>query len=334
MKKITITDVAALADVSKSTVSQFLNKRYEYMSESTRGRIEVAVKELDYRPNIIARSLKQKTTFTIGVIVANILHTFSTEIIRAIENKFHENGFQIIVCNADDEPEKEKGYIEMLMAKQVDGIIIFPTGGNLDLYKRMKKTKFPIVFMDRMIEGLEIDTVLLDNKQAAALAVSRFVESDYKRIAIVTTSVIRSVSPRVERIQGYKDTLLHHQLPINLDYIKTADLDAISLALEQLFKLETPPDALLAGNDIVFMEILKYIKNHNLKIPEDIAVIGIDDLPFASFYSPPLTTVSQPTVEMANLAVKLLLKQIKKECKIEDPTINRLQPSLINRESC
>ena len=154
MKRVTITDVAEHAGVSKSTVSQFLNKRYEYMSLKTRNRIEEAVKELNYHPNALARSLTQKTTFTIGVIVANILHTFSTQVIRAIENKFHEQGFQIIVCNADDEPEKEKKYIEMLIAKQVDGIIIFPTGGNIDLYTRMKKAQFPIVFMDRTLPEL------------------------------------------------------------------------------------------------------------------------------------------------------------------------------------
>ena len=156
-------------EVSKSTVSQFLNKRYEYMSELTRERIELAIEELDYRPNIVARSLTQKSTFTVGVIVANILHSFSTHIIRAIENKFYEKGFHIIVCNADDEPDKEKEYIEMLMAKQVDGIIIFPTGGNVDLYKRMKKSGFPLVFMDRTIADLGIETVLLDNDKACGI---------------------------------------------------------------------------------------------------------------------------------------------------------------------
>ena len=156
MKKMTIGDVAKHASVSKSTVSQYLNKRYKYMSEQTRERVAASIEELDYRPNIVARSLKQKSTFTIGVIVANILHSFSTQIIRAIENKFHEKGFHIIVCNADDEPDKEKDYIEMLMAKQVDGIIIFPTGGNVSLYEQMKKTDFPIVFMDRTIMILKL----------------------------------------------------------------------------------------------------------------------------------------------------------------------------------
>src|SRR5699024_10710326 len=124
MKKITMQDVANKAGVSKSTVSQFINNRYEYMAEETKIRIDDAVKELGYIPNFIAKSLKQKKTSTIGVIVANILHTFSNEIIRAIEDVCEVNQVHMFVCNADDNPEKEKSYMEMLMAKQVDGLII------------------------------------------------------------------------------------------------------------------------------------------------------------------------------------------------------------------
>ncbi|MBX9971573.1 LacI family DNA-binding transcriptional regulator [Cytobacillus firmus] len=332
MKNVTIADVAKHANVSKSTVSQYLNKRYEYMSEKTRKKIEETIEALNYEPNILARSLKQKSTFTVGVVVANILHTFSTQIIRAIENYYYKQGFQIIVCNADDDPEKEKKYIEVLRAKQVDGIIIFPTGGNLDLYKRMKRDQFPIVFMDRMIEELDIATVMLDNQLAAKLAVDHFVEKGYKDIAIVTTSIIRSISPRVERIEGYKETLESYGIQY-ADYIKTADPEEISAALSELFTLEKPPEAILAGNDIVLNEILKYLKNHSMSIPEDAAVIGIDEVPFANFYTPEITTVKQPAVEMANLAAELLFNQINNAGKAETG-VYRLKPTLIPRNSC
>ena len=333
MKNITMADVAKHAGVSKSTVSQFLNKRYEYMSERTRQRVEASVEELQYRPNTVARSLTQKSTFTVGVIVANILHSFSTHIIRAIENQLFEKGFHIIVCNADDEPEKEKDYIEMLMAKQVDGIIIFPTGRNMDLYMKMKKSGFPIIFMDRTLPDLGIETVLLDNERAAELAVTHFVESDYREIAIITTSIVRNISPRVERIQGYKRALEQHQLNVRDEYVITADVHEIPEALERLFKCEVPPKALLAGNDIVLMEILKYIKKHELRIPEDVAVIGVDDVPFASFYTPSITTISQPLVDMANLAVDRLMRQVI-EKKPSEEQVYRLQPELIVRDSC
>jgi LacI family kdg operon repressor len=146
-------DVAKEANVSKSTVSQYLNQRFEYMGEDTKKRVEEAIQKLNYRPNIIARSLRQKKTSTIGVIVANILHSFSTQVIRSIEDVCSESNINVIVCNADDNPNKERMYIEMLRNKQVDGLIIFPTGGNLDLYQEMEKENFPIVFMDRYVEG-------------------------------------------------------------------------------------------------------------------------------------------------------------------------------------
>ena len=334
MKNMTIAEVAEHAKVSKSTVSQYLNKRYEYMSESTRKRIEASIEELNYHPNVIARSLKQKSTFTVGVIVANILHAFSTQILRTIENNFNAHGFHTIICNADDEPEKERNYIEMLLAKQVDGLIIFPTGGNLDLYEQMKKKEFPVVFMDRKIEGLDIDTVMLDNHQAAKLAIQKFVENDYTRISIITTSIIRNTSPRIERIEGYQQALEEFSLPIYLDYIKTAEAEKIQDVLKDLFALEEPPEAILAGNDIVLIEVLKFIKQQQLQIPDDVAVIGIDEVDFASFYSPPITVVSQPTIEMGNLAAELLHSQINGTTKTTRTAIHRLQPSLIDRSSC
>ncbi|MGE6376206.1 LacI family DNA-binding transcriptional regulator [Peribacillus muralis] len=333
MKSITITDVANHANVSKSTVSQYLNKRYEYMSEKTRKKIEETIEELNYQPNILARSLKQKSTFTVGVVVANILHTFSTQVIRAIENYFYDHGFHIIVCNADDNPEKEKNYIEMLRAKQVDGIIIFPTGDNLDLYKRMKRDQFPIVFMDRTIEELNIATVMLDNHLASKLAVDRFVDKGFENIAIITTSIIRDISPRIERIQGYKDALSKHGIRCNPDYIKTVNAEEIPDALSEFFDLEKPPQAILAGNDIILNGVLQYMKKHGIHIPEDIAVIGIDDVPYASFYTPTITTIDQPAIEMANLAAELLLSQINKEGN-KDTSVHRLKPTLLMRNSC
>lgn len=333
MKKLTIADVAKHANVSKSTVSQYLNERYEYMSEKTRKKIKDTIEELNYQPNILARSLKQKSTFTIGVVVANNVHTFSTNIIRAIEGYFYQQGFHIIVCNADDEPQKEKNYIEMLRAKQVDGIIIFPTGDNLDLYQQMIRDQFPIVFMDRTIAELDITTVMLDNHLAAKLAVDHFVEKGYRNIAIVTTSIIRNISPRVERIQGYREALESYGFPVKEEYIKTAPAEEISEALTELFSLDTPPEAVLAGNDIVLNEVLRFIKNRNLKIPNDVAVIGIDEVPFADFYTPTITTVKQPTLEMAHLAAEQLLSQIKQE-RVIDTGVHRFKPTLIPRFSC
>jgi LacI family kdg operon repressor len=333
MKTVTITDVAKHAGVSKSTVSQYLNKRFDYMGEKTKERVEAAIKELGYQPNIVARSLKQKSTSTIGVIVANILHSFSTQVIRAIEDYCHESDFHIIVCNADDQPEKEKKYIEMLLAKQVDGLIIFPTGGNVDLYQKMVNDRYPLVFVDRTVEGINIPAIMLDNEKASSLAVGHFFEKGLERIGIITTSISRNVASRVERINGFKKALLSRNLPIVDDYIKSLEVNEIQEAIGEMLALKKPPQAILAGNDLSLMEILKYVKANSLTIPKDLAIIGVDEVSFASMYNPALTVVSQPTFEMGKKAAMLILDQIQTKGKNKSQPIYRFEPTLINRES-
>lgn len=333
MRAVTMADVAKHANVSKSTVSQYLNKRYDYMGEDTKGRIEQAIEELGYQPNIVARSLKQKSTSTIGVIVANILHVFSTQVIRAIEDICHEADFHIIVCNADDDPGKEKRYIDMLLAKQVDGLIIFPTGDNVLLYEQMIEKDYPVVFVDRIVSGVPIPTIALDNKKASKLAVEHFLQKGYERIGVVTTSIIRNISPRIERLEGYKEALRENGIEINPDYILSTNREKIQEGLQEMFSAERPPQAVLASNDLALIEILQYIKEHQLKIPGDIALVGIDDVSFANVFTPPLTTIAQPTFEMGKKAAELLLMKIKKQEIENHDHIYRFEPKLIVRES-
>ncbi|QAS52980.1 substrate-binding domain-containing protein [Halobacillus litoralis] len=332
MKTVTIGDVAAQAEVSKSTVSQYLNERYDYMGEKTKQRIQDAVEKLGYQPNIVARSLKQKSTKTIGVIVANILHNFTTEVTRAIEDVCHESDFHTIICNADDDPFKEKHYIEMLRAKQVDGLIIFPTGDNRDLYQKMLDGSYPVVFMDRELEGVEIPSVLLHNSKAVALAIEHFVEQGYRRIGMMTTSLKHHTTPRIERVEGYKNTLKNNEIPIHDEYIISVDSQSLQTELEELLHLEKPPEAMLAGNDLVLIETLKYVKHKGLRIPDDLAVIGIDDVSFASFYTPSITTVAQPTFKMGKAGAELLLNKIQMKKEIRNSSL-RFEPTLMVRDS-
>ncbi|GBF10654.1 substrate-binding domain-containing protein [Tepidibacillus sp. HK-1] len=334
MKRVTMADVAKLADVSKSTVSQYLNKRYDYMGEATKLRIEQAIRQLAYQPNIVARSLKQKRTSTIGVIVANILHSFSTQVIRAIEDTCHENEIHVIVCNADDDPHKEQNYINMLRAKQVDGIIIFPTGGNIDLYQSMVNEQYPIVFVDRIVKEVNVDTILLDNESASMLAVEHFVLNGHQKIGIITPTLENNITPRIERINGYKKALQKYNLTINESYVKGLEIDRIYYGLEKMFTLEKPPTALIAGNDRSLLEILKFVKEKGFKIPKDLSVIGIDEVPFANIFDPAITTISQPTFEMGKKAAEILLKRINTtEIENSQPQIYRFQPTLLLRDS-
>ncbi|WP_093856941.1 LacI family DNA-binding transcriptional regulator [Tenuibacillus multivorans] len=332
MRTITIKDVAELANVSKSTVSQYLNKRYDYMGEATKQRIKEAIEELGYQPNIVARSLKQKSSTTIGVIVANILHEFSTQIIRAIEDQCHELDFHIIVCNADDNPYKEKNYIDMLRAKQVDGLIVFPTSDNVELYQELLRQGMPIVFIDRLVSNVDVNTIMLANEDASKFAVDEFVKKQHERIGIVTTSTVNNVSPRVERVNGYLKALETHGIPVRSEYIISAELDKVQDELDQMMKLKDPPKAILAGNDLTLIEILKYVKEHNISIPDDLSLIGVDDVSFAEIYNPSITTVAQPTFRMGKQAAEVLINQIKNGGD-EERQVFRFGPKLIPRQS-
>lgn len=333
MKKITMQDVALKAGVSKSTVSQYINSRFEFMSVATKLRVEEAIKELGYIPNHIAKSLKQKKTGTIGVIVANILHTFSTEIIRAIEDECEKNGFHLFVCNADDQPAKERLYIDMLVAKQVDGLIIFPTNGNNDYYKQLKTAEFPIVFVDRVINEPIFPTLLLDNESASQIAVDLLVKKGRSKIGLVSTSIEQNVTPRVERIKGYKKTLASHSLSIKEEWIVATKRQEIGSRLQELWDSGNRPEAFFATNDLALIELLKFIKSNNLAIPEDIGVIAIDDSPFLEIATTPISVIKQPTFEIGQNAAETLLQLIVSKDFKNQYEEQRYQPILVERES-
>lgn len=333
MKKITMQDVALKAGVSKSTVSQYINNRFEFMGASTKLRVEAAIKDLGYIPNQVAKSLKQKKTGTIGVIVANILHTFSTEIIRAIEDECERNGFHLFVCNADDQPEKERAYIDMLVAKQVDGLIIFPTNGNYDYYKQLKNAEFPIVFVDRKINEAIFPTLLLDNESASRIAVDQLVKKGKKKVGLVSTSITQHVTPRIERINGYKKAMAEYGLEIEEDWIIAQNKQEIGNRLQHLWDSTNLPEAFFATNDLALIELLKFIKKNGLSIPADIGVIAIDDSPFLAIATPPISVIRQPTFEIGQDAAHTLLELIGSKDFKEEYEERRYLPILVERES-
>ncbi|PBB06487.1 LacI family DNA-binding transcriptional regulator [Salimicrobium humidisoli] len=333
MKRVTMADVAERANVSKSTVSQFLNQRYEFMGVKTKQRIEKAIEELGYQPNMVARSLKQKSSTTIGVIVANISHEFSTRIIQVIEHSLHQLNYHVIVCNAEDNPEKEKKYIDMLLAKQVDGLIIFPTSTNVNVYNELNVQDFPLVFIDRFVPEVEVPTIMLDNKQALCLAVEELNRNGYKRVGILTNSTIFNVAPRVERIEGFKQACRKFGLPIEENFIRGVETGKMTETLKDIFQSHEPPEALVAGNDLVLMEILKYARDHRLRIPQDLAIIAVDDVSFSSIYNPAITTIAQPIEKMGEKASEILIEKIIGKKNAEKDII-RFPAALVSRSSC
>ncbi len=333
MKKVTMQDVAEKAGVSKSTVSQYINNRYEFMAEPTRIRIQEAIQELGYIPNFVAKSLKQKKSSTIGVIVANILHTFSTEIIRAIEDACEKSQFHMFVCNADDNPDKERAYISMLLAKQVDGLIIFPTADNMCLYEELKRSNFPVVFVDRKVEQPIYPTLMLNNERAAEIAVRELLKKGHNKIGAVSMSITQKVSPRVERLTGFKKTLTENGITPDENWITTAERKEIIPALEKLWEQEDRPKAFFATNDLSLIELLKFLRKKKLQIGEDVSVIAVDDSDFLEIAATPISAIKQPTFQIGKDAAETLFNLIAEE-KIEDSyDIRRYDPVLVERES-
>lgn len=330
-KKATLLDVAQKANVSKSTVSQYLNRRYEYMSAETKQRIQQAIEELGYQPNVLARSLKQKTTATIGVIVANLLHRFTTEITRAIEDYCHMYDYHVIICNTDEDPAKEKKYIDMLRAKQVDGVIIIPTCRNDEVYRQLAQDHYPVVLLDRKVEGVPFPTVVMDNIHSAYVCTSHLIDRGHRNIAIITPPT--NISTRAERIQGYRAAMQDHGITGNDQYVRSVPIREVAQQVRELLQLEQPPTALLAGNDLVLMEVLPYLLEQKVRIPEDLALVSIDDVEFAKFISPPLTTLKHPAVQMAYKAAELLLEQTKNKAALA-PEIHSFSGTLQVRQSC
>lgn len=311
MKKLTIEDVARKAGVSKSTVSQFLNKRYKYMSEETRSKIAAVIEELNYRPNNLARGLKQNRTYTVGVIVADINYSLSIQCIRAIESELQLKGIQVIICNADENPDKEARYIETLTARQVDGLIVFPTGDDASRYAPLADIGYPLVFLDRLVDGISTQSLLLDNEMAVRMAIKEFAAGGHERVALLTLPLgPYGVTPRKERISGFKKAAEEAGLKWNDAYVCSAPREELGEALERLLALPDPPTALLAANDITLGEALKFANRRGLSIPEDLSLIGIDGAEFAAIYNPAITTIRQPAYEMGMQAAKIILAGI------------------------
>ena len=223
----------------------------------------------------------------------------------------------------------------MLRAKQVDGLFIFPTGGNVELYQSMVRENYPIVFIDRIVAEINnVDTVLLENENASYTATEMLIKNGHRNIAIITQAINRNISPRLERIQGYKKALQNYDIPLIDEYIKALDINQIETGLEKMFSISNPPTAIIAGNDLSLMEILNFIKKNNYNVPQDIAVISIDDVPFANIFDPPLTTIKQPTFKIGRKAAELLINKIENPDEKIEAKIYRFRPELMIRKSC
>ena len=324
--------IAEKAGVSTATVSRVLSG-FPGVKEKTKKKVMKIISELNYEVNGIARSLRQKKTFKIGVIVENILSQFYSILAKSIEDVAIKYGYSVILCNGDDDPEKELNYLRVLRSSRVDGIIIAPTGKNAVYINNLLQSNIKIVLVDRLIEGVDCDAILVDNEKGAYTAVKYLIDKGYKKIAIIDGFIDRTTGK--ERLSGYLKALSEGNIPRNDDFIKIRDFKKRSgiMLAKELLESKNKPEAIFVANVDLTLGTLLSIKSLDLKIPDDIAIIGFDDSDWAQILDPPLTVISQPVYDLGSTAAEMLIKNIENDNPKKEKLIVTLNTKLIERGS-
>ena len=303
---VSIKDVAEAAGVSTATVSRVLTNGLHVRPE-VRERVLAAVERLGYRPNLVARSLRSQQSTTLGLIVSDIRNPFFTAISRAVEDTAYEQGYSIMLCNTDENPEKETIYLNLMQDTGIAGVIISPTRQN-DAIFTGPNFPLPIVVVDRPIVNGDVDAVLLDNVAAAYRLTTHLIEQGYQRIGILSSEM----STGQERQLGYEKALRAHGFTLQTEYMKNIapKVEAGYEATLKLLDTVVPPDALFTINSLLAAGALQAIRERNLTIPDDIALVTFDETTWASLVQPAITLIAQPTYEIGKTATELLLQRI------------------------
>lgn len=306
---VTIKDIAKEAGVSRTTVSRVLNNS-GYVKEETRQRILDVMNRLNYTPSAIARSLSTNKTNTIGVIIPQINDPFFGEIIKGISEVATESDFNIILCNTNDNIDQEYKFLEVLMQQRIQGIIITPTLArserNKKYLKHIKDSGIPVILVDGHIKYNEFSGVFIDHVQGGFEATEALVKNGHKKIAIITGQM--DSRPARERLRGYKEALLTNDIDINENYIYYGDYTfKTSYELtKEILELKDRPTALFVTSNMMMLGSIKAINEQNLKIPDDIAIIGFDKIDILNIIGMNFSFVNGPTFELGKTAMTML----------------------------
>jgi len=324
-------DVAQRAGVSVSTVSHVVNNT-RAVSADARVQVQQAMAALGYKPNALARSLRRQKTHSIGMIVPDNANPFFAEIARAIEDIGFARSYSIILCNSDGNLEKQAAYVDLLIERRVAGILFVAAGVSTEVVADLQRRRMPLVVIDRAVPGAAVDMVQTNHYQGGQLATQHLIELGHRRIACIAAG--SDLSPSAERMTGYRDTLAAHGLAYDPDLVAPGDFQFASgyRAAQQLLDLPQPPTAVFACNDLMAVGCISAATARGLRVPQDLAVVGFDDVKLASFTNPPLTTVAQPKREIGRLAMEMLLARMRDPDA--PPRSERLDTRLVVRQSC
>lgn len=326
-------DVAREAGVSASTVSRVMS-RPSMVAGSTRARVERVIAELGYRPSRVARRLRVEAgrSKLIGLIIPDIQNPFFADLARGVEDAAREKGFAVFLGNSDEDPVKESHYLDVLRAEAVDGVILPPAAGSDDPLRALVGGGVPVVCVDRRRDGAAVDTVVMDNRRGARDATAHLIELGHRRIGFIEG--LPGLSTSRERLHGYREALETAGLSPDPAMVGSGGSREVGgrTAAERLLELEPRPTALIVGNGVMTLGALEAIRVRGLRVPDDVALIGYDDAPWARVVEPPLTVVRQTASELGRRAMELLIRRL--DDPDREPECVMLQPELVVRGSC
>ncbi len=325
-----LVDVAQYADVSISTVSRVINAP-DKVNASTRVRVKQAIEALNYRPSRVARRLRVQDghAHLLGLVIPDIQNPFYSNVVRGAEDVAYAKNYAVILCSTDEDPEREQFYLDTLRGESVDGIILPPLRHGNTL--KRDGGALPIVCFDRR-PAVPADTVVVDNRAGARQIVDHLIRLGHRRIGLICGPM--GLSTSIERLEGYKAALAAHDLPVEDALVCACEpaRTAGNEATDQLLDLRDPPTALFTANNQLTLGALERLRARGLRVPDDVALAGFDDPPWAKLLAPPLTTVRQPAYEMGHRAAELLFQRL--AAPDRPPAVVMLQPTLVIRRSC
>lgn len=327
----TIKQVAEDAGVSIATVSRVLTGSGG-VSQDLEKRVRQAVRALDYQPNRVARNLRRRMTRMIGVVISDIQNPFFTSVVRGIDDVLHSADYTFLLGNSDEQQSREQIYLATLRAEGSAGIIFAPSSNDGEAYRSIMDTGVPVVAIDRELAGLPIDMVVVDNQGGSRAAVAHLIGLGHRRIGFVGGP--RQISTALQRLHGYQQEIEAAGLPLVANLICDADFRQSGgyHAMQTLLQQPEPPTAVFVANNLMTLGVLEAIHAQGLRIPYDMAVVGFDDMAWATSLQPPLTAVAQPTYEMGALAARLLLERLVEPARPAQHIV--LDTRLMVRSSC
>lgn len=334
---VTIKDIAKALGLSTSTVSRALRDSYEISPETKKLVLEYAQK-INYHPNPIALSLKERRSRSIGVIVCEIANSYFSQVINGVESIAYNNGYNVIIAQSRESFDREMLNLQYLTSRSIDGLIISVSAETKDFsyFRELHQKGMPIVFFDRIVDEIETHKVIVDNYKGAYEATCHLINNGYKRIATLSNAAVLSIAK--ERLAGYKAALQDNGLPANEAMIKYCGhggmiLEEVETAVDELLKMKNRPDAIIASADKLTTGCLRILKARGVKVPSDIALVGFSNTDLTELLDPPLSIIRQPAFEMGEIAMDMLLQLIESKRPVTDFETRVLSTELMVRES-